>query len=39
MVKLILAVAVWVLFSGVWMILEDIQIEKPRKRIEELEDA
>ena len=35
---LYLAFAVWILASCIWMIAQDVQIEKMRKRIEELEN-
>ena len=32
-------VGVWIALSTVWMIAQDVQIQRLRKRIEELEDA
>lgn len=34
-----LSFAAWMLASCIWMIAQDVQIEKMRKRIKELEDA
>ena len=33
-----LSFAAWMLASCIWMIAQDVQIEKMRKRIEELEN-
>ena len=32
-------VGVWIALSAVWMIAQDVQIKRLRKRIKELEDA